>query len=82
MKCPACQFNGSKVVDSRPADNNTSIRRRRECESCAFRFTTFEKNEEAPLIVVKKDGSRDEFDGDKILRGLIRACVKRPVNLD
>ena len=82
MKCPACQFNGSKVVDSRPADSNRSIRRRRECESCAFRFTTFEKIEEAPLIVVKKDGSRDEFDGDKILRGLIRACVKRPVNLD
>ena len=82
MKCPACQFNGSKVVDSRPADSSRSIRRRRECESCAFRFTTFEKIEEAPLIVVKKDGSRDEFDGDKILRGLIRACVKRPVNLD
>ena len=82
MKCPACQFNGSKVVDSRPADSNRSIRRRRECESCAFRFTTFEKIEEAPLIVVKKDGSRDEFDGDKILRGLIRACVKRPVALD
>ena len=82
MKCPACQFNGSKVVDSRPADSNRSIRRRRECESCAFRFTTFEKIEETPLMVVKKDVSRVEFDGDKILRGLIRACLKLPVNLD
>lgn len=82
MKCPACQYNGSKVVDSRPADLNKSIRRRRECESCGFRFTTFEKIEDTPLIVVKKDGSRDEFAGKKILRGLIRACEKRPVELD
>lgn len=82
MKCPACHHNGSKVVDSRPADLNKSIRRRRECESCGFRFTTFEKIEDTPLIVVKKDGSRDEFVGKKILRGLIRACEKRPVELD
>lgn len=82
MKCPACQYNSSKVVDSRPADANKSIRRRRECESCAFRFTTFEKVEDTPLIVVKKDGSRDEFAGEKILRGLIRACEKRPVKLE
>lgn len=82
MKCPACQYHGSKVVDSRPADLNKSIRRRRECESCGFRFTTFEKIEDTPLIVVKKDGSRDEFAGKKILRGLIRACEKRPVELD
>lgn len=82
MKCPACQYNGSKVVDSRPADTNRSIRRRRECESCGFRFTTFEKIEDTPLMVVKKDGSRDEFAGDKILRGLIRACEKRPVELE
>ena len=82
MKCPACQYNGSKVVDSRPADASKSIRRRRECESCSFRFTTFEKIEDTPLIVVKKDGSRDEFVGKKILRGLIRACEKRPVALD
>lgn len=82
MKCPACQYNGSKVVDSRPADANKSIRRRRECESCGFRFTTFEKIEDTPLIVVKKDGSRDEFVGRKILRGLIRACEKRPVSLE
>ena len=82
MICPACQYNGSKVVDSRPADATKSIRRRRECESCAFRFTTFEKIEDTPLVVVKKDGSRDEFAGEKILRGLIRACEKRPVELD
>ena len=82
MKCPACQYNGSRVVDSRPADASKSIRRRRECESCGFRFTTFEKIEDTPLIVVKKDGSRDEFAGKKILRGLIRACEKRPVALD
>lgn len=82
MKCPACQYNGSRVVDSRPADASKSIRRRRECESCGYRFTTFEKIEDTPLIVVKKDGSRDEFAGKKILRGLIRACEKRPVALD
>ncbi len=82
MKCPACQYNGSRVVDSRPADTSKSIRRRRECEECGFRFTTFEKVEDTPLIVVKKDSSRDEFAGEKILRGLIRACEKRPVDLD
>ena len=82
MKCPACQHNGTRVVDSRPADENKSIRRRRECESCSFRFTTFEKVEDTPLIVVKKDGSREEFSGEKVLRGLIRACEKRPVSLD
>lgn len=82
MRCPACQYNGSRVIDSRPADESKSIRRRRECESCAFRFTTFEKIENTPLIVVKKDGSRDEFSGEKVLRGLIRACEKRPVALE
>lgn len=82
MKCSACQYNGSKVVDSRPADLNKSIRRRRECEACGYRFTTFEKIEDTPLIVVKKDGSRDEFVGRKILRGLIRACEKRSVPLE
>jgi len=82
MKCPACQYNGTRVIDSRPAEENRSIRRRRECEQCAFRFTTFEKIEETPLVVVKKDGSREEFSGEKILRGLIRACEKRPVELD
>lgn len=82
MRCPTCHYNGSKVVDSRPVDSNKSIRRRRECESCSYRFTSFEKIEDTPLIVVKKDGSRDEFAGRKILRGLIRACEKRPVTLE
>lgn len=82
MKCPACQHNGTRVVDSRPVDDNKSIRRRRECEACGYRYTTFEKVEEMPLIVVKKDGSREEFSREKVLRGLIRACEKRPVPLE
>src|SRR6185437_13646907 len=82
MKCPFCDYSGTKVLDSRSANENKSIRRRRECEKCARRFTTFEKVEETPLIVVKKDGSREEFSREKILRGLIRACEKRPVALD
>lgn len=81
MRCPSCQYNGTRVLDSRPVDDSKSIRRRRECESCGFRFTTFEKVEEIPLIVVKKEGTREEFSRDKILRGLIRACEKRPVPL-
>jgi transcriptional repressor NrdR len=82
MRCPSCQYNGTRVVDSRPADDNKEIRRRRECESCGFRFTTFEKVEATPLIVVKKDGSREEFSREKILRGLIRACEKRLVSVE
>ncbi|KAA0563572.1 transcriptional regulator NrdR [Rossellomorea aquimaris] len=82
MKCPSCQHNGTRVVDSRPADEGRSIRRRRECEECNFRFTTFEKVEELPLIVVKKEGVREEFSREKILRGLIKACEKRPVPLE
>lgn len=82
MRCPSCQYNGTRVVDSRPVDDNKEIRRRRECESCGFRFTTFEKIEETPLIVVKKEGTREEFSREKVLRGLIRACEKRPVALE
>lgn len=82
MRCPSCQYNGTRVVDSRPVDDNKEIRRRRECESCGYRFTTFERIEETPLIVVKKDGSREEFSREKVLRGLIRACEKRPVALE
>lgn len=82
MRCPACQYNGSRVYDSRPSNEGRSIRRRRECESCNFRFTTFETIVEIPLIVVKKDGTRQEFNRDKILRGLIRACEKRPVSME
>lgn len=82
MRCPYCDFNGTKVLDSRPANDNKSIRRRRECESCQRRFTTFEMVEETPLIVIKKDGSREEFSRDKMLRGLLRACEKRPVSVE
>ena len=79
MKCPFCENLDTKVVDSRPTDEGQAIRRRRECEECGRRFTTYEKIEEIPLIVVKKDGSRQTFDRTKIMNGLIRACEKRPV---
>lgn len=82
VKCPYCDYSGTKVLDSRPANDNKSIRRRRECEKCQRRFTTFEMVEETPLIVIKKDGSREEFSRDKMLRGLIRACEKRPVSVE
>ncbi|MGG1518554.1 transcriptional regulator NrdR [Paenibacillus oryzisoli] len=82
MKCPFCDHSGTKVLDSRSANEDKSIRRRRECEKCARRFTTFEMIEETPLIVIKKDGSREEFSREKILRGLIRACEKRPVSME
>ncbi len=82
MRCPACNFNGTKVLDSRPVQDFGSIRRRRECESCGYRFTTFEMVEQTPLIIVKKDGTRDEFNRDKILRGLVRACEKRPISIE
>ncbi|MBB6448207.1 transcriptional repressor NrdR [Geomicrobium halophilum] len=82
MRCPACQYNGTRVLDSRPHEDSKSIRRRRECENCAHRFTTFEEVEVTPLIVVKKDGNREEFSREKMLRGLIRACEKRPVALE
>ncbi|WP_096436043.1 transcriptional regulator NrdR [Alteribacter populi] len=82
MRCPNCQHNGTRVLDSRPSDESRSIRRRRECESCGYRYTTFERVEKTPLIVVKKDGNREEFSREKMLRGLIRACEKRPVPLE
>lgn len=82
MKCPYCDHFGTKVLDSRAANENKSIRRRRECEKCGRRFTTFEMVEETPLMVVKKDGSREEFSREKVMRGLIRACEKRPVSVD
>ena len=81
MKCPFCGFSESKVIDSRPADEGASIRRRRECLSCGKRFTTYETVESLPMVVIKKDGSRQSFDRNKILRGMIRACEKRPVSL-
>ena len=79
MKCPYCAYLESKVVDSRPADEGASIRRRRECLACHKRFTTYETMESLPLVVIKKDGSRQTFDKSKLLNGMIRACEKRPV---
>ena len=81
MKCPFCGHPESKVIDSRPADENASIRRRRECLACGKRFTTYETVESLPIVVIKKDGSRQSFDRQKVLRGMIRACEKRPVAL-
>ncbi len=81
MKCPFCGYGESKVIDSRPAEEGTSIRRRRECLSCGKRFTTYETVESLPMVVVKKDGSRQSFDRQKVLGGMIRACEKRPVPL-
>lgn len=80
MKCPYCGHTDSKVVDSRPADDRDSIRRRRECLKCGRRFTTYETVESLPLVVIKKDGSRQAFDREKLARGMIRACYKRPVD--
>ncbi len=82
MRCPRCQHNNSRVIDSRQADDGRAIRRRRECENCSFRFTTFERIEAAPLLVIKKNGEREEFNRDKILRGLIRSAEKRPVAME
>ena len=80
MKCPYCGYLESKVVDSLPADEGASIRRRRECLACHKRFTTYETMESLPLMVIKKDGSRQSFDRGKVMGGLIRACEKRPVS--
>jgi len=82
MKCPVCGCHDSKVVDSRPAEDYTSIRRRRECEDCQKRFTTYEVIETIPLVVIKKDQRRESFDRNKILRGVIKACEKRSVSED
>ena len=81
MKCPYCGYLESKVVDSRPADEGASIRRRRECLACHKRFTTYETVESLPLIVIKKDGSRQTFDRDKLLGSMLKACEKRSVPL-
>ena len=81
MKCPFCGYTESKVIDSRPTDEGERIRRRRECISCGKRFTTYEKIEEIPITVVKRDGAREPFDSNKILSGIKKACEKRPVSL-
>jgi len=82
MKCPFCAVEESKVIDSRPTDEGERIRRRRECISCGKRFTTYEIIESVPIIVVKKDKSRQVFDRNKLLNGMLRACEKRPVSIE
>lgn len=81
MKCPFCSYEESKVIDSRPTDEGERIRRRRECLKCGRRFTTYEIIENLPIVVIKKDKSRETFDREKLLNGLLRACEKRPVSL-
>ena len=81
MKCPFCAYTESKVIDSRPAEEGATIRRRRECLACSKRFTTYEIIERMPLVVVKRDGSRQSFDKVKLINGMVRACEKRPVSL-
>ncbi len=82
MKCPFCGYEESKVIDSRPTDEGEKIRRRRECISCANRFTTYEIIESVPIMIIKKDKSRESFNREKLLKGMVRACEKRPVPID
>jgi len=81
MKCPYCGYIDDRVIDSRPTDEGTAIRRRRECVKCSKRFTTYEKVESIPLIVIKKDKTREKFNKEKLMNGLLRACEKRPVSI-
>lgn len=82
MKCPYCGYPDTRVIDSRPAEDRSSIRRRRSCDECGKRFTTYEKVETIPLIVIKKDNNREQYDRSKIEAGVLRACYKRPVSAD
>lgn len=82
MKCPFCGEDDTRVIDSRPADDNASIRRRRQCDKCQKRFTTYEKVESIPLVVIKKDLSRETYDRTKIEKGVFRSCHKRPISID
>lgn len=82
MKCPFCGYANTRVIDSRPADENASIRRRRQCDDCQKRFTTYERVEILPLTVIKKDRSREPYDRSKILSGIMRACHKRPISVE
>lgn len=82
MKCPFCNSENTRVIDSRPADDNNSIRRRRSCDECGKRFTTYEKVETIPLIVIKKDNNREQYDRVKIEAGVLRACHKRPISVE
>ena len=81
MKCPFCENSDTRVIDSRPTEEGHAIRRRRECDACGKRFTTYEKVEEVFFMVVKKDGRREAFDRNKVINGIIRACEKRPVSI-
>lgn len=81
MRCPYCENQDTKVIDSRPTEEGHAIRRRRECEACGRRFTTYEKVEESIIMVIKKDGRREAFDRNKVLNGIIKACEKRPVSM-
>lgn len=82
MKCPFCNNNGSKVIDSRPVNDHTMIRRRRECEKCKKRFTTYERIESIPLMVIKRSGQRESYDRNKIYSGILKACEKRPISVE
>ncbi|HHU75158.1 MAG TPA: transcriptional repressor NrdR [Clostridiales bacterium] len=82
MKCPFCGNDNTKVIDSRPSDENNSIRRRRQCDECNRRFTTYEKVEAIPLVVIKKDNNRESYDRSKIEAGVFRSCHKRPISVD
>ena len=82
MKCPFCGMDNTRVIDSRPADDNASIRRRRQCDECGKRFTTYEKVEIIPLTVIKKDRTREPYDRSKIMAGVLRACHKRPIPVE
>ena len=82
MRCPRCEATGTRVIDSRDLEAGSTIRRRRECEACSYRFTTYERPEGARLVVVKRDGSRQDFDREKVRAGLLKALQKRPVTLD
>ncbi len=82
MKCPFCGKENTRVIDSRPADDNSSIRRRRQCDKCSKRFTTYEKVEAIPLVVIKKDNNREPYDRSKIEAGVFRSCHKRPISVD
>ncbi|SNU05274.1 transcriptional repressor NrdR [Lachnospiraceae bacterium] len=82
MKCPYCSDENTRVIDSRPADDNSAIRRRRQCDVCGKRFTTYEKVEAIPLMVIKKDKSREPYDREKLMQGIIRSCHKRPVSME
>ena len=82
MKCPYCGIENTRVIDSRPADDGSAIRRRRQCDSCSKRFTTYEKVDAIPLVVVKKSGRKELFDESKVLKGLAKACEKRPISFE